>query len=219
MSGDAKTGRILWGHDQPTRHIHSSGLCADIDPEHPGSECYSGERDLPEKRWLRDCKGRVLSTEDLGGLAPRAVFLVVAALRVRAERRGASLDHAEFARLRGRLKRPHVETRAPEADPDGPRSTAAEGGLAETVPLAEGPLALLVWSGVGLEEATLGSALEARFGARPAAVHEVGGLDTAGDRVVLDGLRAQSANWAEYTDPQKRQAALERFHAYAYQWY
>jgi rhamnogalacturonan endolyase len=71
---DARTGEILWGHDERTRHIHSSGLCSDIDPAHPGSECYSGERDLRDKRWLRNCKGRVLATEDLGGLAPRAVY-------------------------------------------------------------------------------------------------------------------------------------------------
>ncbi|MBN2584797.1 MAG: silent information regulator protein Sir2 [Planctomycetes bacterium] len=71
---DARTGEILWGHDQPTRHIHSSGLCSDIDAAEPGSECYSGERDFPDKRWLRNAKGRVLSTEDLGGLAPRAAW-------------------------------------------------------------------------------------------------------------------------------------------------
>jgi hypothetical protein len=39
------------------------------------------------------------------------------------------------------------------------------------------------------------------------------------DQVVLEGLRARSADWAEYRDPQKREAALERFHKYAYQWY
>jgi len=71
---DAKTGKILWGHDQPTRHIHSSGLCSDLDPRHAGWECYSGERDLKDKRWTRDCKGRVISTDGLGTLAPRAVF-------------------------------------------------------------------------------------------------------------------------------------------------
>jgi rhamnogalacturonan endolyase len=71
---DAATGRILWGHQGPTYHIHSSGLCSDIDSRVPGWECYSGERDYKDKRWLRDCKGRVLSTDDLGGLAPRAVF-------------------------------------------------------------------------------------------------------------------------------------------------
>jgi len=71
---DARTGEILWGHNEPTQHIHSSGLCSDIDPTHRGSECYSGERDFKDKRWLRDCKGNVLSNEDLGGLAPRAVY-------------------------------------------------------------------------------------------------------------------------------------------------
>ena len=71
---DARTGKILWGHDKPTKHIHSSGLVADLDAEHPGAECYSGERDFKDKRWLRDCRGNVLSTDDLGGLAPRAAY-------------------------------------------------------------------------------------------------------------------------------------------------
>jgi len=71
---DARTGEILWGHDEPTQHIHSSGLCADIDGSRPGWECFSGERDFPEKRWLRDCKGRVLPDGDLGNLSPRPVF-------------------------------------------------------------------------------------------------------------------------------------------------
>ena len=71
---DAKTGRVLWGFDQPTQHVHSSGLCSDIDPAHPGAECYAGERDLKDKRWLWDCKGKLISNEDLGGLSPRAVW-------------------------------------------------------------------------------------------------------------------------------------------------
>lgn len=71
---DAKTGEILWGHNEPTIHIHSSGLCSDLDPKHPGAECYSGERDFKDKRWLRDSKGNVLSNKDMGGLAPRAVY-------------------------------------------------------------------------------------------------------------------------------------------------
>ena len=71
---DAATGKILWGHDQPTRHIHSSGLASDFDPAQPGAECYSGERDLRDKRWIRTCKGKVLEMRDLGTLAPRAVY-------------------------------------------------------------------------------------------------------------------------------------------------
>lgn len=71
---DARTGKILWGHDQPTIHIHASGLCSDIDPAHPGSECYSGERDFKDKRWLRTAQGKVIGTKDLGGLSPRSAY-------------------------------------------------------------------------------------------------------------------------------------------------
>jgi hypothetical protein len=39
------------------------------------------------------------------------------------------------------------------------------------------------------------------------------------DDMVLDGLGAHSDQWTEYKDPQRRDAMLARFHAYAYQWY
>ncbi|NUQ64019.1 MAG: DUF4173 domain-containing protein [Pirellulales bacterium] len=39
------------------------------------------------------------------------------------------------------------------------------------------------------------------------------------DRVLLERLQAVRNDWQEYTDPDKRAAALNRFHAYAYQWY
>jgi hypothetical protein len=39
------------------------------------------------------------------------------------------------------------------------------------------------------------------------------------DRLVLERLRADKDGWAEYTDRANRQAALKRFHEYAYQWY
>ena len=71
---DAATGKLLWGLDEPTVHVHSSGLCADIDPAHPGVESYGGERDLPDKRWLFSAQGRLLGTAELGGLAPRAAY-------------------------------------------------------------------------------------------------------------------------------------------------
>ena len=41
----------------------------------------------------------------------------------------------------------------------------------------------------------------------------------AADRLMLDRLRAESGRWAEYQDPQKREAALKAFHEYAYGWY
>lgn len=75
---DAATGRILWGHSEPTTHIHASGMGADIDAAHPGCECYGGERDPDPKtgrilRWLRDCKGNVISRDDMS-LSPRVAW-------------------------------------------------------------------------------------------------------------------------------------------------
>jgi rhamnogalacturonan endolyase len=40
---EAATGKILWGFDKPTKHVHGHGLCSDIDPAQPGWECYGAE--------------------------------------------------------------------------------------------------------------------------------------------------------------------------------
>ncbi len=64
---DAKTGAMLWGLDEPTWHIHGTGMCADIDARYPGLECYSGEADMPKDkphRWLRTASGQILARED-----------------------------------------------------------------------------------------------------------------------------------------------------------
>ncbi len=71
---DARTGEPIWGLDEPTRHVHAKGMCADIDPTHPGLECYSGERDLPEQKWLRAANGELIGKVDLGGLSPLTVY-------------------------------------------------------------------------------------------------------------------------------------------------
>ncbi len=64
---DARTGKILWGLGELTFHIHSSGMCADIDPSNPGMECYGGEAEkVPEgrnRRWLFSAQGRLLTRE------------------------------------------------------------------------------------------------------------------------------------------------------------
>ena len=61
---DARTGKILWGWDQPTQHIHSTGLCSDIDPVHPGAESY-GADSADHKRvgdpWLWSATGKLLT--------------------------------------------------------------------------------------------------------------------------------------------------------------
>lgn len=76
---DAKTGALLWGLDEPTWHVHASGLCADIDSRSPGLECYSGEVEMPKDkphRWLHAASGQILAREDTCdlGLSPRSAY-------------------------------------------------------------------------------------------------------------------------------------------------
>ncbi len=74
---EAATGKILWGHEGYTRHVHGQGMCSDIDGRYPGWECYSADTD--EKKHfkyarLRTCKGKVLSDENLGGFSPKCAY-------------------------------------------------------------------------------------------------------------------------------------------------
>jgi rhamnogalacturonan endolyase len=74
---EAATGKILWGHEGFTRHVHGQGMSSDIDARHPGAECYSADSDSEKKyAWsrLRTCKGEVISEENLGGFSPRVVW-------------------------------------------------------------------------------------------------------------------------------------------------
>lgn len=71
---EARTGKIIWGCNHPTTHVHSQGLLADIDPDNPGMEFYCGEKFLDD-RWLYSTlTGKLLSREDLGSLAPNPVY-------------------------------------------------------------------------------------------------------------------------------------------------
>jgi len=74
---DARTGAILWGYPGPTRHVHSHGMCSDIDPRHPGAECFSTDTD-PQKKpaWSRlwSARGEVLSKEMTWGFGPLVAY-------------------------------------------------------------------------------------------------------------------------------------------------
>ncbi|MGC8828234.1 MAG: silent information regulator protein Sir2 [Verrucomicrobiia bacterium] len=72
---EAKTGKIIWGCQHPTTHVHSQGLLADIDPSSPGLEFYCGEKNLPD-RWLYSASdGKLLAKDiNLGSLAPNPIF-------------------------------------------------------------------------------------------------------------------------------------------------
>jgi len=70
---DAMTGRKLWAHKEPTRHVHGQGMAADILADSPGMEVYAGERDL-KQRWLYSAKGRLIEFTKTGTLSPRALW-------------------------------------------------------------------------------------------------------------------------------------------------
>jgi rhamnogalacturonan endolyase len=74
---DARTGEILWGLDVPTRHVHSTGMCGDVDASVPGIEAYSSDTDSQKKsnvRWLFDARGNILRDDLDWGFGPRTVY-------------------------------------------------------------------------------------------------------------------------------------------------
>ena len=72
MVADPVTGADVWTLDEPTRHVHGCGMCADIDPVHPGLEIYGQEVEQhgslsrtnhhgrSENRWFFTASGRQL---------------------------------------------------------------------------------------------------------------------------------------------------------------
>ena len=78
---DAATGKILWGFDEPTRHIHGKGICADLDPTIPGMECFgldclSKRPDIRKGPWMWAANGELLWYEN--GPLPRTYGLSTA---------------------------------------------------------------------------------------------------------------------------------------------
>ncbi|RJP33738.1 MAG: hypothetical protein C4527_03970 [Candidatus Omnitrophota bacterium] len=70
---DAKTGRKLWTHKEPTTHLHGQGMVADVLADYAGMETYTGERDTPD-RWLYSAKGQLIKLYNGGTLSPRALW-------------------------------------------------------------------------------------------------------------------------------------------------
>ena len=70
---DAATGRKLWMHKEPTRHVHGQGMVGDVLAGHAGMEVFAGERDLA-KRWLYSASGELISFREKGTLSPRPVW-------------------------------------------------------------------------------------------------------------------------------------------------
>lgn len=71
---EARTGKILWGYEDSTYHVHGQGMIGDLTDEHPGIECYAGEAKGGDKFFLYSAAGKRLSDKNLWGLSPRAVW-------------------------------------------------------------------------------------------------------------------------------------------------
>jgi rhamnogalacturonan endolyase len=71
---DARTGAEIWGNPEKTVHVHSQGMVGDIIAEEPGIECYAGESKGGTGWWLYTAQGKLINRDDLGELAPKAVF-------------------------------------------------------------------------------------------------------------------------------------------------
>lgn len=64
---DARTGERIWGIDHKTYHV-GDGMVADIDPEHPGMECFASEdkKGGSTDKYMLSAKGeRLASNEDV----------------------------------------------------------------------------------------------------------------------------------------------------------
>ncbi len=70
---DPVTGEDIWQLKEPTHHVHSCGICADIDPRHAGLEIYGQEVDQSgstkekthpqsDNRWFFAANGTLLSS-------------------------------------------------------------------------------------------------------------------------------------------------------------
>lgn len=69
---EARTGKVIWGLDEATGHVGTDGMCADIDPRHPGLEVHAADLDRERKfanAWLFSATGKTLATGRVGSMA------------------------------------------------------------------------------------------------------------------------------------------------------
>lgn len=85
---EALTGKIIWGRQEPTRHVHSQGVLGDFDPNNPGMEFYCREKFTPQYFYTYSMDGKLLSEESLGTGSPAALFWTAEAKKLIASRNG-----------------------------------------------------------------------------------------------------------------------------------
>ena len=80
---DARTGEIIWKIGERTYHV-GMGMCADVDPMYPGSECWAGEDPKGDPageryhgaapRWLFTAQGEMLARDEKSYGSYNAVY-------------------------------------------------------------------------------------------------------------------------------------------------
>ena len=73
---DARTGEMIWGHPQPTTHIHDWGMFADIDAVEPRLRvlCAPNRIASSASSSTRRSDGKLLSKEDMGSITLNPVY-------------------------------------------------------------------------------------------------------------------------------------------------
>ncbi|MBM4103197.1 MAG: silent information regulator protein Sir2 [Planctomycetes bacterium] len=71
---DARTGKLIWGRQEPTNHVHSQGLLGDFDPNNPGVEFYSYEKFTPQSYYTYSMNGKLLSDKPVGVGKPNVLY-------------------------------------------------------------------------------------------------------------------------------------------------
>lgn len=62
---DPATGNFIWQLGEPTKHVHGTGMCTDMDVVHPGLEVYGAdaeEHKMTDHRWLFTSDGKLLKS-------------------------------------------------------------------------------------------------------------------------------------------------------------
>ena len=107
---DALSGKTLWANEEPTVHVHSQGLCADILAEYPGQECYAGEAKGGDQAWMFTAQGKRIGNENIGSLAPSTLWW--------------DADPQKEIILKGKLTKFQGETLSAPAGADRPQMVA-----------------------------------------------------------------------------------------------
>ncbi len=121
------------------------------------------------------------------GLLPRLAFWLLARWRLNRALAGVDFGHADYQRLRERLKRPLVETESEDREEEGPPpAPGVVGGLGEANAAGGEGMLLLRWAGVELSDAEAAELVRRRLGGAPERGWAVGGLDVGNDEAALE---------------------------------